>query len=334
MFNTWDEPLSSDKFMSIVVMSYTRPKFLKACLESIHRHADMPFEIIVHDDASGRELEVEIFNECRHLCSSLIFSSPERINLGLATAANRATALANSDYVLLLNDDCVLTGGTPFQLIKKVLDVPYIACVGPWQTVTNVIPGSVSPGQTQVPVTANGVDFNISSLPNGAGIFAYKKSAWEEIRGFPQVYTNAGDTGFHIQFLKHGYFNASKLINVEEMFTNVDQDAGYLQPTAGKSPFDSSYPHIFGIDIKDLARHCELRRQRIYEYSHINYYCDEGIVNHAWWDRFFCEARKDVDHGFNWDVFKAYGQDKWKDQVEADMAAWRNKKNNSSIIQL
>lgn len=331
MFNTWDAPLTSDKFISIIVMSYTRPKLLETCLKSIHEHADMPVEIIVHDDASGRELEIEIFNRCRHLCSSLIFSSPNKINMGLAAAANRATALANSEYVLLLNDDCVLLGGKPFQTIKKVLDVPYIGCVGPWQTVNQPTLGSINPGETTVPVTANGVDFNISSLPNGAGIFAYKKSTWEKARGFPQVYTNAGDTGFHIKLLKMGYFNASRLINVDEMFTNVDQMAGYKEATAGRSPFDSSYPHVFlnqvsfEDSLKTLVNQSEERRVRIYEDSHENYYCDEGLVNHAWWDRLFVEARKDRDHGFDWEVFKPYGQDKWKDQVEADMAAWRAK---------
>jgi len=331
MFNTWDRQLAPDKFISVIVMSYTRPKFLKECLQSIREHADMPVEIIVHDDASGRKLEVDIFNECRHLCSSMIFGSPGGMNMGLAAAANRATALANSEYVLLLNDDCVLLGGEPFQTIKKVLDVPYIACFGPWQTVNQPNPGSISPGETNVPVTANGVDFNISSLPNGAGIFSYKKSTWEKAGGFPQVYTNAGDTGFHIKLLKMGYFNASRLMNVEEMFTNVDQMAGYNEPTAGRSPLDSSYPHVFlesmGLEdpFRTLFNWSNERRERIYHYSHEQYYCDEGIVNHAWWDRLFVEARKDHDHGYNWDVFKPYGQDKWKEQVEADMATWRSK---------
>lgn len=326
MFNVFDEIGANGKFISIIVMSYTRPKFLKECLESIHEKADCNFEIIVHDDASGIELEAEIFNTCRGLCSTIIYGSPTGINMGLAAAANRATALANSEYVLLLNDDCKVLGGEPFGTIKKVLDVPYIGCVGPWQTV-NSKPGLVNPGETNVPVSANGVDFNLSSLPNGAGIFAYKKSTWMKAGGFPQVYTNAGDTGFHIKLLKMGYFNASRLINVEEMFTNVDQMAGYNEPTAGKSPFDSSYPHIFGMELETLVNFNQKRRQDIYNWSHEQYYCDEGIVNHAWWDRLFVEARKPVDHGYDWNIFKPYGQDQWKEQVEIDMAAWRNKSN-------
>lgn len=325
MFNVFDGIGANDKFISIVVMSYTRPKFLKECLESIHQYADCNFEIIVHDDASGVELEAEIFNTCRGMCSSLIFGSPAGINMGLAASANRATALANSDYILLLNDDCKLLGGKPFSIIKQVLDVPYVGCVGPWQTVKNPKPGSIQKDSTLVPVSANGVDFNLSPLPNGAGIFAYKKSTWMKAGGFPQVYTNAGDTGFHIKLLKMGYFNAARLINIEEMFTNVDQMAGYTDPTAGKSPFDSSYPHIFGMDLQTLGNFNQRRRVEIHNWSHEQYYCDEGIVNHAWWDRLFQEARRPVDHGYDWEVFKPYGQDQWKELVEEHMVSWRSK---------
>lgn len=324
MFNTWDEHLSPDKFFSIVIMSYTRPAYLLQLLQSIHEHADMPVEIIVHDDASGRELEVTIFNECRHLCSTMIFGSPEKINMGMAASCNRAIALANSKYVLVLNDDTKMLGPGLKDLVK-VLEIPYIGSAGPWQCVTNVIPGSFSPDATAVPVTGNGIDFNISSLPNGAGVFAFRKEVWEEVRGFPQVYTNAGDTGFMIKLLMNGYFAASRFINREESFTNVDQMAGYLDPTAGKSPLDSSYPHVF--KSPDLVMACHRRRERIHQYSHTNYYSDAGIVNHTWWDKHFVEARQGIDHGFNWEVFNRFGQSKWKDQVERDMAIWRSKTN-------
>ena len=326
MFNTWDEQLTPDKFFSIVVMSYTRPKYLKDLLQSIHEHADMPFEVIVHDDASGRELEVEIFNECRHMCSTMIFGSPEAINMGLAAACNRAIALANSRYVLLLNDDTKMLG-SGLKDIAKVLDVPYVGSFGPWQCSSNVVPGSVNTQATSVPITANGMDFHLSPLPGGAGIFAFRKDVWEEVRGFPQVYTNAGDTGFMIRLLKRGYFNASQFINHAEFLTNVDQMAGYKDPTAGKTPFDSSYPHIFGISSKNLAGVNEQRRVRIYNYSHENYYSVAGDVNHSWFDKHFQEARKDVDHGYDWEIFKQFGQIKWRDYVEQDLAAWRAKAN-------
>ena len=321
MFNNWDEPLTPDKFISIVVMSYTRPKHLKNLLESIHKHADMPFEVIVHDDASGRDHEVEIFNECRHLCSTLIFGSPDRYNMGLAASCNRAIALANSKYIMMINDDCEVLR-PPFEKLVKVLDIPYIGCFGPWQTVRKCSPGSVSQSN-QAPITANGVDFHLTTLPTGAGMMAFRKEVWEECGGFPGVYTNAGDTCFMINAMMHGYFNASMYINEEEFFTNVDQLAGYEDPTAGKTPYDNCYPHVFGI--ANMAEANEGRRVRIYNYSHHNYYAPEGIVAHSWWhENYFSKAYDPATHSFDWGVLK-HGQEKWREPVEEDMGAWRAK---------
>lgn len=323
MFNTWSAPLTSDQFFSIVILSYTRPRYLKNLLQSIHSNLDMPVEIIVHDDASGRDLEVEIFNECRHMCSSLIFGSPERINMGMAASANRAIALANSKYVLLLNDDTQVLR-PPFQKLKRVLDVPYVGCFGPWQTANNVVPGSVNPSQ-QAPITSNGVDFHLSTLPNGAGIFAFRRDIWVEAGGFPQVYTNAGDTCFMIAALKQGYFNGSMYINDEEYFTNVDQMAGYEDPTAGKSPLDASYPHVFGV--ANLPEICERRRHQIHEFSHHHYYAPEGIVAHTWWhENFFVKAYDQEKHTFDWEFLQKWGHARWQNEVERDLAAWRSKK--------
>ncbi len=257
------------------------------------------------------------------MCSSLIFSSPDRINLGMAASCNRAISLVNSKYVLLLNDDTKVLR-PPFKKLKQVLDVPYVGSFGPWQCVKTARPGAVVKGQ-QAPITANGVDFHLSTLPNGAGIFAFRKDAWLDVGGFPQVYTNAGDTCFMINLLKHGYFNASMYIGEDEFFTNVDQMAGYEDPTAGKSPLDTSYPHIFGVPAQELAEQSEARRHRLYTYSHHNYYCDEGIVNHSWWhEEYFAKSYKWETHSFDWDVFR-FGQEKWRKQVEEDMAVWRSK---------
>jgi hypothetical protein len=168
------------------------------------------------------------------------------------------------------------------------------------------------------------VDFNLSTLPNGAGIFAFRKEVWEQVRGFPQVYTNAGDTCFMIAAMKAGYFNASMFINDDEYFTNVDQVAGYVDPTAGKSPLDASYPHVF--KIQDLPSICNNRRERIVLQSHHQYYAPEGIVAHAWWDtHYFGRAYSWEKHAFDWEVLQDFGHNRWRELVERDMAAWRAK---------
>jgi len=323
MYNKWDAPLSNTDFISIMVLSYTRPDYIIPLLQSLHEHADLPFEIILHDDASGRELENRIYKECRNLCSTMIFGSPEGINMGFAASANRGVALCNSEYILFLNDD-VKCLRPCFRTIRQVLQVPYVGCFGPW--------GVRNDGQAtkaMLPVRSNNLNFHLTALPNGAGLFAFRKSVWQEVGGFTQVYTNAGDTGFMVKTLKAGYFSASNLVMDAEMFTNVDQVAGYQDPTAGKTRFDSSYPHIFRTDIVNNTSFpdlCVARKQRIYNYSHENYYKPAGDCNHIWWFEQFEKARENNPQAYNWEKFE-YPQAQWKEQVELDAEAWRQFRN-------
>ena len=312
MFNSWDKPLSNTDFISVLILSYTRPAHLLNLLRSIHKFADMPFEIIVHDDASGRETEQEIMQRCRDLCSTVVFGSPDAVNMGFAAAANRGVSLCNSEYVLLLNDDTECLAPA-FQRIKRVLNVPFVGCFGPWGV-------SQTPifDQKHLPVYVNGTTFHLTALPNGAGLFAFRKSQWTRVGGFPQVYTNAGDTGMMVKSLQDGSFSASTMIGLEDAFTNVDQVAGYQNPTAQKTNLDSSYPHIFRPDlvgVSSLHNASMQRKARVYDFSHENYYKDNGVCNHMWWVRMFESAREGNPDTFHWDRLPDK-QNLWRPQVE------------------
>lgn len=320
MFLKFDGPWANNRFISVVILSFTRPDHLKNLLVSIHRNADMPFEVIVHDDNSPEEIKDRIFNEVRSLTSTLAFS---QMNMGFSASANRAVGLASSDYILFLNDDTLVTGPC-FQTIKSILDAPYVGTVGPWQTVQGVSPGSPHGTKTAMPVSSNGVDFYLMSLGLGAGVFAFRKAVWSEIGGFPQVYNNGGDIAFMHKMCQHGYFHAARLINKPETFTNVDQDDGYINPTAERTKFDSAYPMIFKAN--DFEKHCELRRVRVHEFSQEEYLKDFGLNNISSWSEYFCNAvSKEDGFTYDWELLKQHGQDKWRAEVERDIATWRAK---------
>ena len=163
MYNQFDKPLSGGDFISIIILSYRRPEYLRNLLKSIHQYADLPFEIIVHDDSSPEEVKKLIFEELKPYISTLILS-PGEVNIGFAAGANRATALANSKHVILLNDDVILTAPC-FKRIAKVLSsAPYIGCLG--------ITGG---GQGGLPIKQDGIDMVLGSTPCGSGLFAYRK---------------------------------------------------------------------------------------------------------------------------------------------------------------
>ena len=310
MFLKFDGQLTNDKFMSIVILSFTRPHRLKALLESIHEHADMPFEIVVTDDASqmaGESLPSEVF-ACRDLTTTMVFNNG--VNMGYAASANKGTALANSDYILLMNDDTLMSGPS-MQMIKAVLDTPYIGSFGPWQ-------GEGSDDRDKVKVSIGGHPLNLSSLPSGSSIFAFKKSTWFELGGFPQVYHNGGDIAFLHKMCMNGYFAARNDVDHENVvFRNVDVEQGYQEATFTRSRFDSSYPQIFKVTNMEAGNIA--REKRLYDFSHAEYEKEFGLHNIDSWLKYFSNAKLEGKNNYDWSKLSRFGQDKWKELVKRDL---------------
>jgi len=92
-------------FLSVVVPHFCRIGYLKRALDSLARHADMPFEVIVHDDASSDADREELFGLSDQI-SITLFNNGH--NMGLNEAVNRCVEMASSKYILFICDDCFL----------------------------------------------------------------------------------------------------------------------------------------------------------------------------------------------------------------------------------
>ncbi len=325
MFLDFDSPMANNEFISIMVMSYFRPEMTLALLRSLHSLADFPFEIILHDDHSDGWVRDRVYGEMRELCSTMILGQGD-VNMGFAAAANRGTALCNSKYVLLLNNDCLMVNPC-FQQIKQVLDVPYIASTGV-RDIIHKVPGA--PHDDRPIVHANGQSFLLSNLPHGSGAFAFKKDVWFEHGGFPQVYNNGGDIAFLFSLLKRGWFHAGDLISPDgqpsyRAFRNLDQENGYKATTSQHRNFDQAYPRIFPFCNRQawFYEECEKRRVRRYPLSQEQYLSDRGHHNIDYWGKWSANGY-DGNGGINWDALEDFGQSKWRDQIDADIQAWKN----------
>jgi GT2 family glycosyltransferase len=94
--------------LSICIANYNGAGLLDECLESVFaQHADLSFEVLVHDDASTDDSVSRIrakFDSVRIIES--------RDNVGFCVANNRMAAAANGRYLLLLNNDATLRPGS------------------------------------------------------------------------------------------------------------------------------------------------------------------------------------------------------------------------------
>jgi len=315
MFLKFDGELSNDKFISIVIASFTRAHHVKALVDSIHQHADMPFEIIVIDDCSQvcNDTQTVLFNELRSKVSTLILTCG--MNMGLASTFNRGIALANGDIVLIMNDDTRMVGPA-FRMIQTVLRNPYIGVFGPLSG-THSQSDDTDLGHVQL--VSGGVNFHTAGVPGTGSIFAFRKQLWMEIGGCPQIYHNGSDLAFFFRLNQLGYFTTEFPVDKAPVFANVDRDNGFPEATAGRTRFDSSYPQVFGV--ADLEQKTLLRKERMYNYSSNQYKMEAGLHNADWWQKYFLNARS--GDSYDWELMKRFGHDKWRDLFEKDVAGRR-----------
>lgn len=324
MFLDFDSPLSNDDFFSIVIMTFVPPgaegraQYLPNLIRSIHQYADMPFEIILHDDASPPAVREAIFSISNSV-STVVFNSG--VNMGFSASANKSVALANSNYVLFLNDDTLFT--RPFlRDLKQVLDTPYVGAAVP--------PRAVDWKENEgVWAVRDGHLLHLASNAKAPGHFAFHKDRWLETRGFPQVYCNGGDISWLYTLLRRGYFNATFFQpGTTDSVRNIDKENQFQYTSGGRVEYDQSYPHIFGIPDEVYKEQSILRKNRRYPLSHNQYLEPYGIHNIDSWMHYFRDASIPGTNNFDWEKMKQFGQDRWQEEVERDTRAFLECKYN------
>ncbi len=130
------EQLANRPLVSIIILTYNALKYTKKCVESIKKFTQYPHEIIFVDNASR--------NDTVNYLNGLIDSNDNyklienKENRGFAGGNNQGVEAANGEYVLLLNNDVMVSDGWLSQLVSSLEKNEKIGMVGP---VTNTISG-------------------------------------------------------------------------------------------------------------------------------------------------------------------------------------------------
>ena len=107
--------------VSIVILSYNNTKMTIQCIESIRRRSFHPsLEIIIVDNASEKNEVIKIRNYCKKNTITFV-ANPK--NFGFSKGNNIGMKLARGEYIVLLNNDTVVTPGwierLTFHAMKK-----------------------------------------------------------------------------------------------------------------------------------------------------------------------------------------------------------------------
>jgi len=288
-------------FFSVVIPFFLHTHYLKSLVESIHRHADIPFEIIVHDDRGIDHSSLAIEDKV----STIVLNLGK--NLGLAASANRAIACANGKYILFLNQDCEIIRPC-LRDYAKVLDKPYVGVLSPY--------GDPYPQTSPEWIETEGVKFTLRHGISGCCALAFRKEVWEEIGGFEEIISGCCDTTLMYKMYRAGYFRAVAL--GERWIRNISlEEKGNSDTTIG--PYgDCGYPRVFNLNNYD-----ELCRKRAWECQRRQ---DEhqkepaGISNIDYWHGYSVELmpQSGVISSIDWEVAKRHGQIKWKPHLERE----------------
>ena len=185
-------------FFSILIPEFGRPQYAIKCVESVHEFADMPVEIIIHDDGSGVHKQTELFNKLSNRTSTIIFNCG--INFGLARSMNRCRNAASSKYLLKFDADTYMRSGF-LRNIKAALDLPYVGIVA-------VNPDKILDGPM---VHTNKDGIKIKLIPSYLTTLhlGFRRDVYDEVGGWDEnVQTTASDVGFVGSIFGKGYFGA------------------------------------------------------------------------------------------------------------------------------
>ena len=121
--------------VSVIILTFNNIELTRACLDSVLSRSDYPnLEVIVVDNASSDDTPAYL--------EALVQSNPDvrvvlnRENLGFAAGNNVGLSIATGDYLIILNNDTVVTQGWVMTLLRHLQNDPGIGIVGP---VTNNI---------------------------------------------------------------------------------------------------------------------------------------------------------------------------------------------------
>lgn len=127
---------SAPPLTSIIILTHNRLEDTQLCLQSIELHTPEPHELIIVDNGSTDGFSDYLRQYQSTHPNVRVIANKE--NLGFAAGNNQGLALAKGDYILLLNNDTIVTSGWLGRMQAVFTRHPDVGLVGP---VTNNISG-------------------------------------------------------------------------------------------------------------------------------------------------------------------------------------------------
>ncbi len=126
------EPEGSERepgLTSIVILTLNQLEYTRMCFESIYAFTAEPFELIVVDNGSTDDTRMFLRELAGRRDNVKVVLNSE--NTGFAGGCSQGMAVARGEYILLLNNDVIVTEGWLSRMRRPLEADPTIGIVGP-----------------------------------------------------------------------------------------------------------------------------------------------------------------------------------------------------------
>lgn len=120
-----EAPQRLSALTSMVILTHNELEYTRRCVESIQKHTQEPYELIFVDNGSSDGTLAYL----QSLPGVRVIANP--INLGFGAGCNQGISAARGEYIVLLNNDTVVTEGWLTRMIDRVESDPSVGMVGP-----------------------------------------------------------------------------------------------------------------------------------------------------------------------------------------------------------
>ncbi len=139
--------------VSIIILTYNQLSYTKECVESIRRHTPEPHEIVFIDNGSSDGTVKWLRQEVKNRPDWRLIENDG--NLGFPKGCNQGIEASSGEYILLLNNDVVVTENWLSGMLEVLNSAPDTGIVGP---LTNNISGPQKVPVAGYRSTARGLD--------------------------------------------------------------------------------------------------------------------------------------------------------------------------------
>ena len=115
--------------LSIVIPVYRDAEATEKCLQAVETWTRPPYEVLLVDNASDEDVKAVISRASGYIKRLRVIENVE--NLGYPVACNQGLAMAQGDFVVIMNSDVVVTPHWSERLIAALSADPQVGMVGP-----------------------------------------------------------------------------------------------------------------------------------------------------------------------------------------------------------